>query len=425
MNHRLWRGRNFAPLFVAQFLGALNDNLFKGLVGVMIAYRTVDIGDSDPALMIAFATALFILPFLLLNPLGGVLADRLDKAWVMRIIKIAEIGIIMLALVGLFTQRLEILFLVLMLLGVHSALFSPAKFSILPQHLPSQKLISANAWLNTGTYLAILGGTVLASAYGATDVGLFQAALVLSFCAVVGCSASFFIPWAPPSSQPHALSLNPLSAWLKNFSLLRGLERALVIPMIGASWFFFVGAVVLGQFPHFAHTILGADHQTLSIFMLLFMAGVMAGGLANPILLRGRISTVFAGPAAGVIALACLFVYALSLAYTPQQTLLPPAQFFAAGTGWALGVMMLALAFAAGVYIVPLKAYVQHHAPAHNRARIMAASGFLDALFILLSSAFTAATIALGFRVSDLFWMLALGSFAMAVVLIKRRGILE
>lgn len=418
MQTMLWKGRNFAPLFAAQFLGTLNDNLFKGLIGVMIAYGLAFSYTVSPVVLAALASALFIIPFLIFNPLGGVLADRFDKAAVMRAIKIFEIGIVILASAALMLKSLIFLLLVLMLFGTHSALFSPAKFSILPQHLPHHVLIAGNAWLNMGTYLAILLGTVLASFLGASENGLRLAMMLMGICAAAGYGASRWIPAAPPVTPHEKLSLNPLLAWGRNVILLARLDRELVIPMIAAAWFFFIGAVVLGQFPNFVRSILGADHQTLSIFMLLFMAGVMAGGLINPLFLRGRINTIFVGPAGFVIGLSCCALSTLGFAFAPGDDLLMPAQFFAEPAGWLAVLIMFILAFAAGVYIVPLKTFLQYHAPGHSRARIMAASGFMDALFMLVSSVFTAMVVAFGFNVADLFWMLGLGSFAMATVLL-------
>lgn len=410
----LLKTRRFLPLFTTQILGAFNDNLFKTALSVLIAYGLWDTGGMKPEMLVSLAAAIFILPFVILAPLSGILADKFDKAKIMQMVKIAEIGIAGLAIISVVLTNIPLSLFVIFCFGLHSAIFSPCKFAILPQHLKTGELIGGNALANTGTYLAILGGNILGSLLAVHQNYLF---VILIACAIAGYAASRFIPKAPAPSPKIKITLNSFAESAKMLRYLWNLPDKVFRCVIGIGWFYFTGALMLAQFPNYTSLILGADHFVLAFFMIIFSLGIGLGGLLNNKLLRSKIDTRYAPYALLGMMVFSGDLYAVSEYYVPTETLINLKEFLSYFTGWRITFDLLALAMLGGIYVVPLQSIVQHKAPQTHTARVLAASGLISSVFILLSSIVAIAVLGAGFTVKHLFVVITLGSFLMMIYL--------
>lgn len=415
----LLKDRRFAPLFVTQFLGAFNDNLFKNALAVLLLYGVGMNAQADPKLLVTLAAGLFILPFVLFSGIGGQLADKYPKERVIRIVKLAELGIAAVASLALFTGSVVLCFTALFALGTQSAFFGPSKYSILPQHLARDELIGGNALLNTGTFLAILTGTIAGTALAALPGGKAVISLGLFLCAAVGYLASRLIPAAPPKDPGLTLNFNPLTETLDILRGAFGRDRAVVRAILGVGWFYFLGGVFMAQMPNYTREALGADQYVLALFLTVFSVGVAAGGLLNNRLLKGRVEALYVPLAALAITIFSIDLYAASGAFTGAAAGDPasPAAFFARPAAWRVVMDIAAIAAGGGLFVVPLNAIIQVRTPDHHRARVMAGSAIVNALFVVASSVISAVLIGAGWEIRDLFFAFALANAAVAVLI--------
>ena len=158
MSHQssLLATRRFLPLFVTQFLGALNDNVLKNALVVLLTFQAAQWTALAPEVLANLAAGIFILPFFLFSATAGQLADKFDKARLARLVKLLEVVIVLVAGAGFAVHSLAVLLGSLFLLGLHSTLFGPIKYAILPQHLHEEELVGGNALIEAGTFVAIL-----------------------------------------------------------------------------------------------------------------------------------------------------------------------------------------------------------------------------------------------------------------------------
>lgn len=417
--------RRFLPFFIAQFLGAFNDNLFKTMLVVLVAYGVWDTGGWKPETLVSAAAGLFILPFVLVAPLGGSLADKYDKAAVMRWLKLAEIILVLCVILGLWLKSLAFLFFVLFAFGVHSALFSPSKYAIVPQQVQQNELIGANALMNTGTFIAILAGNVLGSLWGTAAHGHMLAFAVLMLCAVIGYVSSRFVPPAPAPDKNLKIRINLFSDIAHNARFVRAQHASVSLSLLAIGWFYFMGGTVISQFPNFVRQALRADHVVLGVFMAVFTIGIALGGLLNNKILNSAVSPRFVPLAALGIA---VFMGDLSLAgfahARPETGLYDWNQFIAAPGAYRVLFDLLMMAVCAGLFVVPLNAILQDRAADAQKARIMSVSNVLNALFMLGSSVIAVVMFSAGFEVGHLFLLTAALTLLVAACLWRARGVL-
>ncbi len=270
--------RRFLPYFLTQALGAFNDNVYKNILLIFIAYASVHTLPLNADLLINLAAGLFILPFFLFSASAGILADIYDKAKIMRMVKLAEVIIMSCAAIAFIYQSYLSLLFLLFLMGTQSAFFEPAKYALLPQHLKKSELVSGNALVETGTFLAILLGTIIAGVIANSDNGRYIAAISVIIFAILGYLASLAIPAAPPS-QPHLkFHWRP---WQQTRHTMKIAQQDKIIfqCILGISWFWFLGACYLTQFPNFARTNLGGQASSVSFLLTLFSIGIAIGSM--------------------------------------------------------------------------------------------------------------------------------------------------
>jgi MFS family permease len=268
----LLKDRRFLPFFITQFLGAFNDNVFKNALIILIAFQAAtDVAQSS--LLINFSAGLFVLPFFLFSATAGQLSDKYEKSRYIRWVKLLEIVIMIAAAVGFYLGNTYWLIGLLFLMGWQSTLFGPAKYSIMPQHLRPDELVGGNAWVEMGTNLAILLGTMVGGILIAQTQGAIWVSAVVVGLAVFGYISSCFIPLAPPAAPDLKINWNPATeTWrilkftYQNFTVFQS--------VLGISWFWFLGSVYLAQLPHFTRLSLGGGEHVVTLLLMLFAVGI-------------------------------------------------------------------------------------------------------------------------------------------------------
>src|SRR3954471_9235609 len=295
----LMRERRFIPLFATQFLGAFNDNLFKNAVVLFVVYHVYNDQRAETWFS-AIATGLFIVPFVLLSALSGQLADAVDKARIIRIVKACEIGIMLVGGTGLILAWLgtagaaiatPLMLLALFAMGVHSTFFGPIKYAILPQYLERDEVLGGTGLVEAGTYIAILGGTLLA---GVISVQAAAGAVIL--IAMIGYLSGRQVPAAPPIDNGHVVDLNIVRSSIRLVAATLHIPR-LYLAIVAISFFWTIGAVLFIQFPPLVKNVLTADKSVASLFLAIFSVGIAIGSVAVNRLLKGEVSARYSTPA--------------------------------------------------------------------------------------------------------------------------------
>lgn len=401
---RLLRERRFAPFFVAQACGACNDNLLTNLLLLAAAYPMARAAGFEPKLLV---NLLFILPFVLFSGAAGQLADRFDKARVLQAVKAAEVAIVALAAFGLALHSAPLLLATLFLMGTHATFFAPAKYGLLPQVLRPSELVGGNAVLAAGTFVAILAG-VLGAGLLVAHGGAAAGAVALLAVALAGFAASLWIPRLPPAAPGLALTFNPWVSTRANLEAARA-SRAVFLSLLGLSWFWFYGALLLAQLPALAGDS-GADVVT----MLVVLAAAVGGGALLCERLSGRKVEIGLVPFGSI----GLTLFALDLGLAAPQLAAHASGvrgFLAQPHALRLLIDLAGLGLFGGLYAVPLYAVVQERAPPHALARVIGANSMLNALFMVAAALYGASLLALGLTVPQL--LLVTGAVNAAVAL--------
>ena len=377
--------RRFLPLFLSQSLGALNDNLFKNALIALVIFRT---GEGGTAL-VAFASAVFILPYVLLSATAGQLADRLDKSRLLQATKLAEIVIMAAAAAGLLMQSVPALLLILFALGVQAAFFSPLKFGLLPEHLHATELVRGNALMEAGTFGAIIAGTITGGALVLLQDGPMIVSIVGLVLAGAGAAAAYAVPSAPAVAPGLPIGRNLLHETLALLRLARA-NRPAWRCIVGLSWFWTVGAVYLTEFPSLAQRTLGADVRVLNLLLVGFAVGIAAGSLLAGRLLRGASTAWPVVPAALTLSgLTILFAIVVSLPQAASWH--TPAALLGDPLGVLALLCLLGAAGAGGVFIVPLYTILLARSDPARRGSMIAANNVVNAIFIVAGSGLVAA----------------------------------
>jgi MFS family permease len=370
----LLRARRFLPLFGTQFLGAFNDSLFKQAVVLFVTYQLY----SNPAKEFQFsaiAQALFILPFFLFSALAGQLADDHDKARLIRIIKFAEIGIMILGGAGLMLANIPLMLAAVGLMGIHSTFFGPIKYAILPQHLGKDEVLGGTGLVEAGTYIAILLGTILAGVLAARPQS--AAAAVLGF-AVLGYLAGRQVPPAPPAAERLPITWHIVHASIELVSATMHIRRVF-LAILAISFFWTIGAVLIIIFPPLVKNVLGANEQVASLFIAIFSIGIAIGSVLINRLLKSEVSARFAPASVIAMGVFVLMLHFVALAWgkhDPGVTTL--GNFLLHPMAGLMIVALLGVAITGGMFVVPLYAFLTTTVPKTETARTVAANNIVN-----------------------------------------------
>jgi len=398
--------RRFGPFFWVQFLGAGNDNLFKFAFTVLVTYQ-LQVAWMPPALAGLVIGAVFIAPYLLFSATSGQLADKLEKAQMIRALKLLEIAVMALGAAGFYLQSPVLLLLGLFLMGLQSTVFGPVKFAYLPQHLNERELTGGNGMVEMGTFVSILlgnlAGGLLIAIPGTGAMWVAGMCLVL---AVAGWLAARSIPHSPPTDPGLVINWNPVTETWRNLKLAHG-DVVVFRSLLGISWMWFFGVVFLSQFPSFAREVLSGNEQVASLLLMVFSVGIATGALLCEVLGRRHveIGLVPLGAIGMTVFAVDLYFATRGLAPVPLQGV---ASFIAQPAHWRVMADLALLALFAGLYSVPMYALIQLRSPATHRARIIAANNILNALFMIVSSVVVGALLALGLTIPQVFLVIGL-----------------
>lgn len=410
--------RRFAPFFLTQFLGAFNDNVFKQALITLIAFHGAHLLATSSDTLINLAAGLFMLPFFLFAATGGQLADKYEKSQLIRLIKLLEVVIMACAAIALLLQSVPLLIGLLFLMGTQSALFAPVKYGIIPQILRDQELVGGNALVETGTFLAILFGTIGGTQLIASgQYGAVLTALAVVLVAVLGYLASRRIPRVAPVDPQLRINWNPLT---ETWHILRfaHANRTVFLSILGISWFWFLGAIYVTQLPNYTRLTLGGNEDVLTMLVVLFSIGVGMGSLLCERLSDRKVEiglVPFGSIGLTLFGLDLFLASPFAAAPATGSTLMSAGEFLQSPGGWRVVADITLVGVFGGFYIVPLYALVQQRSDRSRLSRIIAASNILSAFFTVLSAAAAIALISAGLTIPQMFCVAALMNAVVAI----------
>ena len=412
---KLFSQRRFAPFFWTQFLGALNDNVFKTALLTILTYDALSWTDMDPGLLNNLIPGLFILPFFLFSATSGQLADKLEKGRVARFVKLLEIAIMGIAAYGWMTHHLWLLIAAVIGMGIHSTLFGPVKYAYLPQQLKREELVGGNGLIEMGTFVGILLGEIL----GAVLVvhkpwGLHLVAGITIGIAVLGWLASLRIPLSPAPVPELKVNWNPFTETVRNLGYSRR-NRPVFLSLLGNSWFWFYGAIMLAQFPVYAKNYLHGDHSVFVLLLAVFSVGIGAGSLLCERLSGHKVEIGLVPFGSIGLSVFGLELYFASQAYVTPSAMLDLGGFLAQGGSWRILFDCLGIGLFGGLYIVPLFALIQTRCDPAHVSRTIAGMNIMNALFMVVSALVAMVLLKAGLTIPQIFLATAIMNGVVAV----------
>lgn len=390
--------RRFLPYFGTQYLGALNDNIFKTSLLVLISITFAHEYPDKANVLNNIAAAAFIFPFFLFAATAGQLADKFPKYRLIQIIKSAEVIIALLIGVGFYLDHFYFLLFVLFLLGTQAAFFSPVKYSILPQYLSNEELTGGNGLVQMGTFVAILMGTILGGLLISHPVwGSWAIFITTLFCALCGFGLSLLIPPAiyPSANADLKINWEPFSQTYR--TLMSSIKNPLLFAaMIGISWFWFYGSVLLTQIPNYTKLHLGGGPVAMTLLLTLVSFGIGIGSLLCE-KLSGHKEEIGLVPLGAI----GLTLFAVDLSFAIQL--------------WRVLIDLFFLGLFGGFYIVPLYVMLQTRSPVEQRSQIVAANNIMNAIFMTFASIVAIVLLKIGLSIPQLFLVIALMNAALVL----------
>ena len=405
----LLSSKRFLPLFVTQFLSAMNDNVYKQSVLILLVFQAATLGDG--ALYSNLAAGLFILPFFLFSGMAGQLAEKTEKSKLIRLVKFCEIPIMVIGAASIFTQYVWLMLTTVFFMGLQSTFFGPLKYSILPQHVAPNELTKANGLVESATFVAILIGTIFGTYYITQTTGPTIISIAVLVLAVLGFFSSRFIPISQANNPNLHFTYNIFSSTKNVFKALNAQTESVGKSVLGISWFWLIGAVILTALPNYVKHVMGGDELVVTSALVVFSLSIAVGSLLCEKLSRSRIELGIVPFGAILIT---LFLYllsqepAISQYIAPSENLLTLKQVLNTGDMVWHFVWMAGIGIASGFYTVPLYALIQQRTEEASRSRVIAANNVLNALFMVGSAILSIVTLSvLEWHISSLLLLLA------------------
>ncbi len=390
-NEHLLSTRRFLPMFITQFFGALNDNVYKQALLLVITYGWINQQAADVSTLNNLAALLFIFPYFIFSATAGQIADKFERSQLIRGIKVLEIVIMLIGSAGFLLGNLWLLLLALFMMGTHSTFFGPIKYAILPEILKPNELMSGNALFQSGTSIAILVGMILGGAVISMSQGnLIWISLTVVIIAILGYLSSRFILKQQVSSPDLKIDWNFFRTSFQTLKYAKSLPLIFMI-LLGNSWYWFYGATYLTQIPQLTQQNLHASENVVSLLLTFFSVGIGVGSLLCR-RIGGSEVNIKMVPIGAIGLTLFAFYLALSLAFVPERTgvMMNVTDMFNHGAIYyhvMLAVTLLGIS--GGFYIVPLYAMMQAYSPRSHRARVVAANNILNAVFMVSSAIFS------------------------------------
>ena len=399
----LMKQRRFLPLFATQFLNAFNDNFYKMAMVILVTF-TIYKDPETEAWFNALAGGLFILPFFLFSALAGQLADSTDKTRMIRLIKTAEIFIMIVGAIGIWLHLVPVMLLALFAMGTHSTFFGPIKYAILPQHLEEDEVLAGTGWVEAGTYIAILGGTIVG---GLTPPHIAIPGIII--VAIIGRLTANYVPTAPPETEAEGLVID-YNVFRSSWRLVNSTMHIprLFLAIVSISFFWAIGAILAAQFPPLVKNALGADNTVATLFTAIFSVGVAIGSIIVNRLLKGYVSARYSPGSVIVMGLFVLDLWWNVKGWEHVGTgLMNWRDFLALTTGDRIILDLLGIAIAGGMFVVPLYAFLTTTVAKSQTARTVAANNIVNSGFMVAATLLLSVLIGIGLTIDDTLLMVA------------------
>lgn len=389
-NDSILSGRRFLPMFFAQFLGALNDNLYKNALILIITYQSLSLYGLSSSELVSVCSALFIIPYFLFSGHIGAIANYFSKRNIVIIVKLLEVFIMLMAITGFYLHNFTVLIIALFLLGTHSAIFGPIKFSVLPELVSNKKLVQANSLFGMGTFVAILMGSIS----GGVLVKFYPENLpIIGYTGLVVATLGLLSALVLIKIPPMDLSNRPPQSWNFFASTIKTIKISLIDKhifkhILRISWFFFLGSAFLVVIPLYTKDFLYADEMVASLFLAIFSIGIATGsgicGILSKLTTEKRIITI------GALGLfACnLSIFLIELIFPSAHVfvLKEVSQFFSEPKGIAIAAIFFTMAMCGGIFVIPCQTYLQKYSTDEMRTQNIAANNIINAIYMSLSS---------------------------------------
>ncbi|PHS14993.1 MAG: glycerol acyltransferase [Kangiella sp.] len=414
----LLKERRFLPFFLTQTLGALNDNVFKNALVIMIGFQSVSAFGMNNKLLVTAAAIVFILPFLLFSATSGQIAEKFEKSRSIRFVKIAEIFIMALATLGLYLNNFELLIGVLFLMGTQSTIFGPIKYGLLPQHLEEDELVGGNGLIESSTFLAILIGTIVGGALGELgDSALWLSGTLLIF-SILGYWISRSIPHTPAVAPTLKINWNLYSETITNLRFL-GTNKVVFLAVLGISWFWFYGAVFLAQIISYTQYTLAGTGSVAILVLATFSIGIAIGSILCEKLSGGRIEI-------GLVPIGAigLSVFAIDLYFANTSSGLQATynwvEFLNISGSLHVLIDFICIGIFGGIFTVPLYALLQQRSEKEFLSRIIASNNIMNALFMVVSGLFAMILLAFDFSIPEIFLVTGIINIFVAIYVFSK-----
>ena len=401
----LMADRRYWPLFWTQFLGAFNDNFFKNALVILITYKAYSIGVLKPEQMVALCGGVFILPFFLFSALAGQLADKYPKQKIVSAVKIAEIIIMLIGGVGFIFEHLPLLLVTLFLMGLHSTIFGPVKYSALPEILKEDELVAGNAYIESGTFLAILLGTLIGGmTITIPNYGPMITAVGIILTAIVGTWTSFKMNALEPVNPNLKIEKDIFKPTAEIIRLTKK-TQSVFLSILGISWFWFVGAIFLSVLPPFCKNVLHGSEHVVTMFLAVFSIGVGLGAVLCEKLSFGQLEL-------GLVPIGSIGMsfFLADLYFSSQNFSIPattPISFLQSAEGIRIIVDMLLFSIFSGFFTVPLYTFIQSRSERETRSQVIAGNNILNSLFMVVASVMLMGLYSLQLTIPQIFLLLA------------------
>jgi MFS family permease len=428
----LMREQRFRPFFFTQFLGAFNDNVFKTALITLVAFHASSLSSIDGRTLATLLPGLFILPFFLFSSTAGQVADKFEKSKIIRYVKVFEICIMLFASTGFFLHNIGLLAIALFMMGMHSSIFGPVKYSYLPQHLKEKELIGGNGMVEMGSFVAILLGQVLGAWLAAQSHHEIITSISVLVIALMGYWTSCGVPHSPAADAMLKINWNPITETYRNIKFIWQ-HQTIWLAIIAISWFWFYGATLLAQFPSLAKNVLYGDESVFILLLTIFSLGIGIGSLMCEKLSKGKVELGLVIFGAIGLTLFGLDLYCSSTSIheslnnkTSFDYLSFVSKHYDAHgqiilTYWRLLADIALIGFFGGLYIVPLYALVQTRSESSHQSRVIAANNILNALFMVVSAIFSVFIFKQGYSIPQLFLATAMLNVVVALYLCIRQ----
>jgi 1-acyl-sn-glycerol-3-phosphate acyltransferase len=406
--------RRFGPFFWTEFLGAFNDNVFKTSLLTILTYDAINWTTSNVGILNQVIPGLFILPFVFFSATAGQLADKFDKARLTRYVKVLEIVIMLVAGAGWMTHTLWLLIAAIAGMGIHSAMFGPVKYAYLPQHLRPDELVGGNGLVEMGTFVGILLGEVLGAILVVQPSwGIEMVAGGTIAFAAIGWLNSLRIPISPAPEPELKINWNPFSETLRNLKF-SSKNRTVFLSLLGNSWFWFYGAIILAQFPLFAKDYLHGDHYVFVLLLTVFSLGIGAGSLSCESLSGHKIEIGLVPFGSIGLSVFGIDLYFSSTGYTNTQ-LVDIAGFLQQHGSLHILFDCVMIGVFGGFFIVPLFALIQTRCNPGHISRTIAGMNIMNSLFMVAAVGLAVVMIKLGLNIPQMFLVTAILNAVVAI----------